>query len=252
MKYVNMENVKTTDDIITLDDLLKTGLENIKTGDTSFDDIKIDPDEMHIILFTSGTTGNSKGICLSHKNICSNIMAIAQIVKLDRKSHVLSILPMHHTYECTIDQLLPIYVGGVISYCDGLRYIAQNVNEYKPSFIVCVPLLLESMYKKIVKTLEESLPKKYFNSDKHFMDAMPWVLRMVVKYKVKKSLGGNIKTFIVGAAAISPSLIESFFKLGFKAIQGYGLTECSPLVAANNDFFQKYDAVRTSYTKCGV
>ena len=133
--------------------------------------------------------------------------------------------------------------AGTISYCEGLRHISKNISEYRPSFVICVPLLLENMYKKIVNTLKKKLPEKYFNNDKHFIDNMPAPLRFIVKRKIKKSLGGNMKTFIVGAAAINPNIIEAFYKLGFKALQGYGLTECSPLVAGNNDIFYKADSV---------
>lgn len=214
-----------------------------KIGNVDFNSIEINPDDMHILLFTSGTTGNAKGICLSHKNICSNVMSVAQIVKVDKSTSLLSILPVHHTYECTLGHVLPLYGGGCISYCDGLRYISKNINEYKPSFVICVPLLLKNMKRKIIKGLKESLPEKYFEGEDFLVEKMPAILRFFVKRKIKKSLGGNIKTFIVGAAAIDPKIIEFFFKLGFKALQGYGLTECSPLVAGNNDFFYKADSV---------
>jgi len=240
--FININNTNLNDSI-KFDELVDKGTKKIENGDTSFNNIEINPDDMHILLFTSGTTGNAKGICLSHKNICSNIMSVAQIVKVDKTTVVLSILPVHHTYECTLGHLLVLYGGGTITYCDGLRYISKNINEYKPSFVICVPLLLENVHKKILNTLKKSLPEKYFNSEKHFIDSMPLPLRYIVKKKVKKSLGGNIRTFIVGAAAINPNIIESFYKLGFKALQGYGLTECSPLVAGNNDFFYKADSV---------
>ena len=249
--YINMDN-NNIKDTINHNKLISDGNEKIKNGDTSFKDIEINPDDMHVLLFTSGTTGKAKGICLSHKNICSNIMSVAQIVKVDKTTVVLSILPIHHTYECTLGHLLPLYGGGIVTYCDGLRYINKNINEYKPSFVICVPLLLENVHKKIVNTLKKSLPEKYFNNDKHFIDNMPIPLRFIVKRKIKKSLGGNVRTFIVGAAAINPDIIESFFKLGFKALQGYGLTECSPLVAGNNDTFYKADSVRSSNSKCRI
>ena len=241
--FVNIDSDSSSDDICALKSLVENGLNKVADGLTAFRDIEINPDDMHVLLFTSGTTGNAKGICLSHKNICSNIMSVAQIVKVDKSTVVLSILPIHHTYECTLGHLLPLYGGGTVTYCDGLRYINKNINEYKPSFVICVPLLLENIHKKIVKTLQKALPTKYFNNDKHFLDNMPPVLRFFVRNKIKKSLGGNLRTFIVGAAAIDPNIIESFYKIGFKALQGYGLTECSPLVAGNNDFFYKADSV---------
>ncbi|HCC04249.1 MAG TPA: AMP-dependent synthetase [Clostridiales bacterium] len=215
--------------------LIDDGKRMISNGNRDFIDTKINPDEMKILLFTSGTTGNSKGVMLSHKNICSNIISVAKIVKVDNSTSVLSILPLHHTYECTLGFLLVLYGGGNIAYIDGLKYITKNIQEFKPTFILCVPLLLENVYKKIIKTLKTSLPKKYTQDENTIIQNIPFYLKPIVKRKIKKSLGGKIKTFIVGAAAIKPEIVESFFSLGIKVLQGYGLTECSPLVAGNND-----------------
>lgn len=233
---IDMQN---TSKYTNLADLIKDGKKMIEDGNKDYENIKINPDEMKILLFTSGTTGNSKAVMLSHKNICSNIVSIASIVKVDNSTRVLSILPLHHTYECTIGYLLVVYGGGTICYCEGLRYITKNIQEYQPTFILCVPLLLENVYKKVIKTLKSSLPEKYTKDESKIIDNLPFYLKGIVKNKVKKSLGGKIKTFIVGAAAIKPDLVEAFFKLGIKVLQGYGLTECSPLVAGNNDFYYK-------------
>ena len=233
---IDMQN---TSKYTNLSDLIADGKKLIDDGNSEYENIKINPDEMKILLFTSGTTGNSKAVMLSHKNICSNIVSIASIVKVDNSTRVLSILPLHHTYECTIGYLLVVYGGGTICYCEGLRYITKNIQEYQPTFILCVPLLLENVYKKVIKTLKSSLPEKYTKDESKIIDNLPFYLKGIVKNKVKKSLGGKIKTFIVGAAAIKPDLVEAFFKLGIKVLQGYGLTECSPLVAGNNDFYYK-------------
>ena len=233
---IDMQN---TSKYMNLSDLIADGKKLIDEGNSEYESVKINPDEMKILLFTSGTTGNSKAVMLSHKNICSNIVSIASIVKVDNATRVLSILPLHHTYECTIGYLLVVYGGGTICYCEGLRYITKNIQEYQPTFILCVPLLLENVYKKVIKTLKSSLPEKYTKDESKIIDNLPFYLKGIVKNKVKKSLGGKIKTFIVGAAAIKPDLVEAFFKLGIKVLQGYGLTECSPLVAGNNDFYYK-------------
>ena len=233
---IDMQN---TSKYMNLSDLIADGKKLIDEGNSEYESVKINPDEMKILLFTSGTTGNSKAVMLSHKNICSNIVSIASIVKVDNATRVLSILPLHHTYECTIGYLLVVYGGGTICYCEGLRYITKNIQEYQPTFILCVPLLLENVYKKVIKTLKSSLPEKYTKEESKIIDNLPFYLKGIVKNKVKKSLGGKIKTFIVGAAAIKPDLVEAFFKLGIKVLQGYGLTECSPLVAGNNDFYYK-------------
>lgn len=224
------------------DYLIDDGKALISNGDDSFKKIQINPDEMKVLLFTSGTTGNSKAVMLSHKNICSNIISVASTVKVDNSTSVLSILPLHHTYECTLGFLLVLYGGGNIAYCEGLRYITKNIQEFQPTFILCVPLLLENVYKKIMKTFRESLPKKYTEKKENIIDELPFYLKGLVKRKVKKSLGGRIKTFIVGAAAIKPDIVTDFLKLGIKVLQGYGLTECSPLVAGNNDFYYKAES----------
>lgn len=250
--FICFENIESSGNMISFKDLIKEGYELVNKGNTSFSSININSYDMHILLFTSGTTGNAKGICLSHKNICSNIMSVCQVVKINTSTTVLSILPLHHTYECTLGNLVPLYSGGTITYCDGLKYISKNINEYKPSFIVCVPLLLKNVYGKIIKELKKKLPAKYFCENKHCIDCMPRILRFFVKRKIRKSLGGKIKRFIVGAAAIDPMYIESFYKFGIKVLQGYGLTECSPLVAGNNDIFFKSDAVRFTYSKCRI
>lgn len=211
-------------------------------GKTYFDDIKINPNELRILLFTSGTTGNAKGVCLSHGNICSNILSVFGIVKVKRNDLFFSVLPLHHTYECTLGFLLPLYSGASIAHCEGLRYITKNMNEYHPTVILCVPLLLENMYKNIIKNMNKTLPAKYVKNDGNPYDNLPFIIKQVVKNKVKNTLGGRLRVFIVGAAAMNPNIISDFRKLGLNTLQGYGLTECSPLVAGNTDFFQKDDS----------
>lgn len=221
---------------------LEAGKTLLEKGNTKFEEIKINPDEMKILLFTSGTTGNAKGVCLSQRNICSNILSIYGIVKVKRSDLFFSILPLHHTYECTIGFLLPLYSGASICYCDGLRYISKNMLEYHPSVILCVPLLLESMYKKIMKSLKKSLPEKYTKDGKNPIDKLPFILRKIVSRKVKNTLGGRLRVFIVGAAAVNPEIANTFDKLKLNSLQGYGLTECAPLVAGNTDFFKRNDS----------
>ena len=155
----NIQKVENPDtEFITFEknfaSVLEAGKKSYENGNTKFDDITIDPDELRILLFTSGTTGSAKGVCLSQRNICSNILSIYGIVKVKRSDLFLSILPLHHTYECTIGFLLPIYSGASVAHCEGLRYIAKNMQEYHPSVILCVPLLLENLHKNIVKKYE--------------------------------------------------------------------------------------------------
>ena len=243
MFFINFDLKSNNNIFYGFDSFRSAGLYHLDNDQNPFKNIQIDPDEMHILLFTSGTTGNSKGVCLSHKNICSNIFSIGSIVKVNSSTSILSILPLHHTYECTLGFLLVISSGGKIAYCDGLKHLAENLAEYKPNIILSVPLLLEKLNEKITKSLQNSFLSKFFKSKKHIIDSIPFFIRPFVKKKIKKSLGGNLNKLIVGASAIDPYLVRSLNKFGFTVLSGYGLTECSPLVAGNNDWFQSETSV---------
>lgn len=246
-KPVDKYSLTETDGHGLLFDLIEEGCTLYSKETKEIDTMEIDPEEMHVLIFTSGTTGNEKGVCLSQKNICSNIYSTASMVKIDSSRHTLSVLPIHHTYESTLGHLLILSGGGCISYCDGLRYVGKNITEYQPSVIIAVPLLLEFMLRTIDKSVRKGLPEKYTRNSKmslaDLLRSIPAPLRFIVKRKVKKSLGGRLKLLIVGAAAIKPEVIEAFALLGITTYQGYGLTECAPLVAGNNDFFQNIEAV---------
>lgn len=241
--FIHMQAKEDTPNYLSYDKQKEGGNNLLANGNQDFDNISVDPDEMKILLFTSGTTGKAKGVCLSHRNICSNILSTYGIVKVKRSDVFFSVLPIHHTYECTLGFLLPIYSGACIVYCDGLRYISKNMNEYHPTVILSVPLLLENVYKKIIKSLNESLPKKYVSENgKNPFPKLPFYLKPIVKSKIKNSLGGRLRVFIVGAASTNPEIVHDFDLLGLRTLQGYGLTECSPLVAGNTDYFSKDDS----------
>ena len=245
--FISFDKIDTKIDnpnLLYFDNIKIIGKDSYINGLHDFDNIQINPDELRILLFTSGTTGNAKGVCLSQRNICSNILSTYGIVKVKRSDLFFSILPLHHTYECTLGFLLPIYSGASIAHCEGLRYIAKNMAEFHPSVILCVPLLLEKMHKTIVRNMNKTLPKKYQkeNQDENPFNTLPFFLKKIVKTKVKNTLGGRLRVFIVGAASANPDILSDFRKLNLNTLQGYGLTECSPLVAGNTDFFQKDDA----------
>lgn len=240
--FVSFDSNKKENGFLPIEEEIENGKKLIEDGNTKFDEITVNPDEMRILLFTSGTTGNAKGVCLSQRNVCSNILSTYGIVKVKRSDLFFSVLPLHHTYECTLGFLLPLYSGASICYCDGLRYISKNMLEYHPSVILCVPLLLENMYKKIVKSMKDSLPEKYTKDTDNPIDKLPFFIKKIVKNKVKNTLGGRLRVFIVGAAAVNPEIADTFDKLGLNSLQGYGLTECAPLVAENTDFFKRNDS----------
>ncbi len=204
--------------------------------------IKISKKKAQVIIFTSGTTGSAKGVCLSQHNICSNIHSTVSTVKITPKDKTLSLLPLHHTYECTLDCLLLLSRGACITYCEGLANLKKNMQEYSPTILVVVPAVLNIMARQISKSVKEKLSNKYstYFANNDFdvaMAKLPWIIRSVLKSKVRKELGGKLRLFIVGAAATDPEIIRMFNSLGIKTLQGYGLTECSPLLAGNSDFY---------------
>lgn len=207
------------------------------------DKIAIPKDKTQILIFTSGTTGKAKGVCLSQYNICCCIHSTVSTVKITTKDTTLSILPLHHTYECSLNCLLLLSRGATITYCEGLTKIQKNLGEFRPTVLVVVPELLKVLNKRIRRELVKKIPKKYKNLVKTktlatALSEMPFYLRTIIKSAVRSTLGGRLRLFIVGAADLDTTLIDDFEALGIKTYQGYGLTECSPLLAGNGDFYQ--------------
>ena len=246
-KYTIAESKQVKESYTHISALLESGAKLYADGDKKIDSFEINREEMSILIFTSGTTGNSKGVCLSQKNICANINQTSTMVKIDPTLHSLSVLPLHHTYETTLGHLLLLSGGACISYADGLRQVAKNITEYSPSVLIVVPLLLEFILNRVEANMRKSLPKRFLlpegASVAELLNHLPALLRYVVKRKVKKTLGGKLRLLIVGAAPIKPETIETFCMLGITTYQGYGLTETSPLVVGNNDFFMNPAAV---------
>ena len=224
-----------------------TDIENIEPAATEadkrqVDTLRIPTDEMRILIFTSGTTGHSKGVCLSQNNICANIHSTTQIVKVKPSDKTMSILPLHHTYESTINFLVPLSRGSCISFSESLTKIKQSAIEFKPTILVVVPALLSILRKRIRVAVAKDCPEKYRSTfeEKPLAEALaavPFVIKKIICAKIKKSLGGKLRMCIVGAADLDTSLVDDFSALGIRTLQGYGLTECSPLLAGNNDFF---------------
>lgn len=219
-------------------DLLEEGTKLVKNGDKKYDEVKVNPNEMSIMLFTSGTTNEPKAVMLSQKNICANLTDIACWVKLYPTDRLLSFLPIHHTFECTITFLYGFYSGCTVAFCDGLKYIQKNLAEYKISIFVAVPLVLETMYKKITKAIEEKGKTKLINTMSKISNALLKCkidLRRVFFKQVLDNFGGNLRLVLYGAAPMNKDTIVGFNNLGIDLVQGYGLTETSPVISAETD-----------------
>ena len=220
----------------SLKSILEKGSELLEAGNTEYAESLPKPDDVNILLFTSGTTGVSKGVMLSHRNLCSNIMNTCAVFKIDQYDRVFSLLPLHHTYECTCGFLCEIYVGASIAYCQGLKYIVKNMQESKPTLFFAVPLVLESIYKMLNKTLEKKGKMKTVKNGIKISKALLKVgidIRRKLFKEIIDNFGGRLKMFLVGAAHIDGEILQFFTDLGITSIQGYGMTECSPLITAN-------------------
>ena len=219
-------------------DLLEKGYELLKNGDTKYENIEIDNKKMSIMLFTSGTTNLPKAVMLSQYNICSDISAIATWVRIYETDTLLSFLPIHHTFECTITFLYGMYSGATVAFCDGLKYIQKNLKEYKVSVFVAVPLVLETMYKKIQNAIEEQGKTKLINTVSKISNALLKChidLRKVFFKQVLDQFGGNLRVVLYGAAPMNKDTIIGYNNLGIDLVQGYGLTETSPVISAETD-----------------
>jgi len=232
---ISMDSKNHIEGIYSQKELIEQGKELVEKGDRSFIDAKINPEEMSIMLFTSGTTSKSKVVALSHKNMVSNVMDFASVLDVNSEDRILSFLPLHHVFECTVGMLYSLYIGAERDFCQGIRHILENLNEYKTTFAAFVPAIYENMYKNIIKNLEKQgkleVVKKLMNENKH--------KTMTEKKEVFKEIhnifGGNIKLFISGAAALDPEVEEAFRDWGINLCQGYGLTETSPVIGVETN-----------------
>ncbi|MFA5527328.1 MAG: AMP-binding protein [Peptostreptococcales bacterium] len=240
---INMDSDAHEGNNYSLKKLLEEGYKLIRNQDRSYLDRAIDNEETRIILFTSGTMGNSKGVMLSHKNICENIMNTSQYVDITSEDRALSVLPIHHTYECSCGILIPLYKGACIVFCEGLKYIVKNMQEAKITVMVGVPLLYESMYRKIWRKVEKEGKAKKLRKGIFAAKKLKRIGIDISKKSFKavhEALGGHVRLLISGAAAINPEIVECFNDLGIRMIQGYGMTECSPIITVNKDHYSKH------------
>ena len=224
---------------IGINTIIKQGKEMVRKGDNSFDKIEIDPEEFKVLIFTSGTTSNSKGVMINNRNLAENINAVSTYVYLDTNDRLFSVLPLHHTYESSIGFLLPFANGCSIAVCQGLKYIVPDLQETKPTAIIAVPLLIESIYKKINKTIEKSGKVGLVNSMIHVTNALKTVgidIKRKVFSDIYANLGGRLRIIVTAAAPIDAKVGKWLQDIGISFLQGYGLTETAPIAALTPEF----------------
>ena len=237
--FVSMREREHTDKVLSLRKLISEGRELLEEGNRDFVDAEIDPNQMATLIFTSGTTGLAKGVMLSHKNIVSNVMNMSRRMMLGEDWVILSILPTHHTFENTCVDWTTFYQGKTLAICEGVKYIQKNMNEVKANCMVGVPLVFEKLYKGMMKQAEssgqgEKLRNAIDLSRRLKLYNNPAIMKRMFK-SVHDALGGGMQQFIAGGAAIDPQVIKDFEAMGIPMMQGYGMTECSPIIAVNQD-----------------
>ena len=221
------------------------GADILKSGNTEYVDCEIDNDKMAILLFTSGTTSKSKAVMLSNRNIASNVYAMLLVEDMRSTDNNLAFLPFHHIFGSTC-MIVMIAIGAKTAFPDGLRYVAQNLREYQISLFVGVPLLVEAIYKNIEKEIEKKGKTKLINNAKKLSNCL-LKLHIDVRRKLFKdvidALGGRMRFIISGGAPLDKKVAQGFNELGIEVVQGYGLTETSPVISAENAKKKKYGSI---------
>ncbi|MBQ3407619.1 MAG: AMP-binding protein [Clostridia bacterium] len=239
MQDINEEGIKT------LSDVKELGKIELEKGNREFFNLEIDNEKVSVIIFTSGTTSQSKAVMLSHKNIASDVNSMNAAEKLYSTDVNMQMLPFHHTFSST-GIILMLNNGVKNVFCDGLRYIQSNMKEYKVSVFVCVPLILEAMHKRVMTEVKKKGKEKAINFAKKiskFLLKFKIDIRKKLFKEILDNFGGNMRFVVSGAAAIDKTVAEDFNSWGILTIQGYGLTETSPVVCAENAKYIRYGSV---------
>jgi len=235
---INMDIAEDNESEFSIRRVLENGTALLAAGDRSFEDVVIDPSAAKVLIFTSGTIATPKGVLLSHKNIVTNLMDMCQMIYIDENDIFLSVLPLHHTYECTCGFLCQIYRGCSIAYCDGLKYILSNFKEVGATVMLGVPAIFETLYRRLWAVAGKNGVEKKLKVSLKMSGVMRRFgldIRRKLFADIHNSFGGKLRLFISGAAAVDPEASKGFRDLGISFLQGYGITECAPIVAVNRD-----------------
>ena len=243
-EYICMDDIEE-EGFRNISDVIKNGEKLLKDGNKNYVGAEIDEEKMATIIFTSGTTSMSKAVMLSHKNIASNITDMMYVEKVYDTDVNMAFLPFHHTFGST-GVLFFLANGATNVFCDGLKYVQKNLVEYKVSVFVCVPLLIEAMYKKILAEVEKQGKMKIVKTGtkiSKFLLKFGIDIRRKLFKEIIEKLGGNLRFIISGASALDKNVAEGFNNFGILTVQGYGLTETSPVLTAENEKTMKLGSV---------
>ena len=239
--YINMDSKEHKDEILSMTKMIEAQSASIKKLP------EINPNDMAEIIFTSGSLGRAKGVMLTQKNIASNLMAMTSMIQIVPEDRFLSVLPIHHKYECTCGLLCPLYAGGSAHYARSLKTVVDDLQKVQATILLGVPLLYDKMFKKIYKGIQEDKLKSLIVppliSLTNIFESIGWKSSKKLIFKeLHHKFGGHIRLFIAGGAAPDPKVAKGLRELGFNFVQGYGLTETSPIAALNRLYSFKDNA----------
>lgn len=241
---------------LKIDTLLEKGRELLESGETAFTSFVPDSEKLAALLFTSGTTGTSKGVMLSHKNLSAATNASCESMShFDSNNKFVSVLPMNHSYEVTCGHLALSHIGCSAYINDSIKNALKSFNYFKPTALILVPLFVETMHKRIWKEIN----KKGLDKKVRFAMKLSGALRRVgidIRHKLFKevlaALGGNLRTIVCGGAPLSKELVTDFDAFGIEILEGYGITECAPLLSVNRTGKVKPGSVGTPALGCQI
>ena len=239
--YINMDSKEHKDEILSMTKMIEAQSASIKRLP------EINPNDMAEIIFTSGSLGRAKGVMLTQKNIASNLMAMTSMIQIVPEDRFLSVLPIHHKYECTCGLLCPLYAGASAHYARSLKTVVDDLQKVQATILLGVPLLYDKMFKKIYKGIQEDKLKSLIVppliSLTNIFESIGWKSSKKLIFKeLHHKFGGHIRLFIAGGAAPDPKVAKGLRELGFNFVQGYGLTETSPIAALNRLYSFKDNA----------
>lgn len=217
----------------SIKEVMEEGRRAMEGGFMEYRQLPIDNQAVAFLQFTSGTTSMAKAVMLSHRNIMSNVEMAQKVIEVFPEDVTMAFLPYHHTFGA-LGQFVMLSKGAVTTYCDGLRYLQNNLVEYKVSIFFCVPLLIESIYKKVMASVKKQGKEKtvaFGRKLTSFLMKFGIDIRRKVFKEVLEQLGGNLRLVVSGAAAIDPIALDGFQSFGITALQGFGMTEASPVLA---------------------
>ena len=233
---VNFDADEEKDGVYAWKQIKEEGKKLIEAGNEDYINAEVDNEVMSILIFTSGTMGKPKGVMLSQRNVCAELMIAPTTFELRPDDVYLSFLPLHHTYECTCCFLMAIYKGSAVAFCQGLKYITKNLKEVRPTMMLAVPALYEKLYHTIWKNARKSGKEKALKNALRINRITKKVgidLGAKLFKDIRDVFGGRMKTLICGGAKIDPQILDGLREFGFNTLQGYGLTEAAPMGAFN-------------------